>query len=137
MIVTPNAEHSLQFLIYLIYLIFLILLIYLIYLIRLIYASVPQRFAFLCEGLCVCVYPAIYAQETYYRSNQRWSSGEHERQFYQKPASSCAMCKFIAAQFSAHSSGGVQHLWHTARNEAIAIGGKGRLITSLYLRNSV
>ena len=32
---------------------------------------------------------------------------------------------------------GVQHLWHTARNEAIAIGGKGRLITSLYLQNSV
>ena len=35
------------------------------------------------------------------------------------------MCKFIAAQFSARSSGGVQHLWHTARNEAIAIVGKG------------
>ena len=31
----------------------------------------------------------------------------------------------------------MQHLWHTARNEAIAIGGKGRLITSLYLQNSV
>ena len=35
------------------------------------------------------------------------------------------------------SSRGVQHLWHTARNEAIAIGGKGRLITSLYLQKSV
>lgn len=32
---------------------------------------------------------------------------------------------------------GVQHLWHTARNEAIAIGGKGRLITSLYLQKLV
>ena len=28
----------------------------------------------------------------------------------------------------------MQHLWHTARNELIAIGGKGRLITSLYLQ---
>jgi len=32
-------------------------------------------------------------------------------------------------------SKGVLHLWHTARNEAFAIGGKGRLITSLYLHN--
>ena len=28
--------------------------------------------------------------------------------------------------------GGVQHLWRTVRNEAIATGGKGRLITSPY-----
>ena len=45
----------------------------------------------------VCVYPAIHMQETYYRLNQRWSFGEHERQFYQQPAFSCATCKFIVA----------------------------------------
>ena len=31
----------------------------------------------------------------------------------------------------------MQHRWHTARNEAIAIGGMGRLITSLYLQTIV
>jgi hypothetical protein len=76
-------------------------------------------------------------QETYYRLNQRWSFGEHERQFYQQTAFSCATRKFVVAEFYAHNSRGAQHLWHTARNEAIAIGGKGRLIASLYLRNSV
>ena len=30
---------------------------------------------------------------------------------------------------------GVQHLWHTARTEAVAIGETGRLITTLYLHN--
>ena len=29
----------------------------------------------------LCVYPAIHMQRIYYRSNQRWNSGEHERQF--------------------------------------------------------
>ena len=39
------------------------------------------KFFFSHRSLFLCVYPAIHMQEIYYRSNQRWNSGEHEQQF--------------------------------------------------------
>ena len=65
--------------IYLLYLLYLITLLYLFYLIHLIYTSRPQRFAFLWEGPCVCVCPAIYMQVIFYSLDERWNSSERER----------------------------------------------------------
>ena len=86
----PNAKHSFRILtylidlislislIYLIYLIYVIYVIYVICLIYLIYTSVPQRFAFVCEGprpcVCVCVRTLLFTCRKHTTGSTRGST---------------------------------------------------------------